>query len=61
MRHAQVLLYAGGGQRGAGQAAVARSLLQSPLTGPDQQVLTALAETEERLPEQTIEVRFSLG
>jgi hypothetical protein len=35
-----------------------RSLLQPPLTGPDQQVLAALAETEERLPEQTIEVKF---
>jgi YihY family inner membrane protein len=36
-----------------------RSLLQPPLTEPDRQVLTALAETEERRPEQTIEVRFS--
>ena len=36
-----------------------RSLLQPPLTGPDKQVLTALAETEERLAEQRIEVRFS--
>jgi YihY family inner membrane protein len=35
-----------------------RSLLQPPLTGPDRQVLTALAETEERRPEQTVEVRF---
>jgi YihY family inner membrane protein len=38
-----------------------RSLTQSPLTGPDEQVLAALALTEERLPEQTIEVRFSAG
>jgi YihY family inner membrane protein len=36
-----------------------RSLLQPPLTGPDRRVLTALAETEERLPQETIEVRFS--
>jgi uncharacterized BrkB/YihY/UPF0761 family membrane protein len=36
-----------------------RSLLQPPLTGPDQQVLTALAETQERVREQTIEVTFS--
>jgi len=35
-----------------------RSLLQPPLTGPDRRVLTALAETEERRPEQTVEVRF---
>ena len=36
-----------------------RSLLQPPLTEPDRQVLTALAETEERRPGQTVEVRFS--
>jgi YihY family inner membrane protein len=36
-----------------------RSLLQPPLTEPDRRVLTALAETEERRPEQTIEVRFA--
>jgi YihY family inner membrane protein len=36
-----------------------RSLLQPPLTEPDKRVLTALAETEERRPEQTIEVSFS--
>jgi YihY family inner membrane protein len=36
-----------------------RSLLQPPLTGPDRRVLTALATTEERLPQQTIEVSFS--
>ena len=35
------------------------SLLGSPPTGPDQQVLAALAQTEERLPQETIEVRFS--
>jgi YihY family inner membrane protein len=36
-----------------------RSLLQAPLTGPDRRVLTALAGTEERLPQQTVEVSFS--
>jgi YihY family inner membrane protein len=36
-----------------------RSLLQRPLTEPDKQVLTALAQTEERLDEETVEVRFS--
>jgi YihY family inner membrane protein len=36
-----------------------RSLLQPPLTGPDRRVLAALAGTEERLPQQTVEVSFS--
>jgi YihY family inner membrane protein len=36
-----------------------RSLLQPPLTGPDRQVLTALAEAEERRPEQRIQVSFA--
>jgi YihY family inner membrane protein len=36
-----------------------RSLLQVPLTGPDRQVLTGLAGTEERLPQETVEVSFS--
>jgi uncharacterized BrkB/YihY/UPF0761 family membrane protein len=35
-----------------------RSLLQPPLTGPDRRVLTALARTEERRPEQRVEVTF---
>jgi YihY family inner membrane protein len=35
-----------------------RSLLQPPLTGPDRQVLTALARTEERRPEQRVQVTF---
>jgi YihY family inner membrane protein len=38
-----------------------RSLLQEPLTGPDRRVLTALAGTEERLPQETVEVSFSPG
>jgi YihY family inner membrane protein len=36
-----------------------RSLLQVPLTGPDRRVLTGLAGTEERLPQETVEVSFS--
>ena len=36
-----------------------RSLLQPPLTEPDRRVLAALAETERRRPEETVEVRFS--
>ena len=35
-----------------------RSLLQPPLTEPDREVLTALARTEERRPEQRVRVTF---
>ena len=35
-----------------------RSLLQQPLTEPDREVLTALARTEERRPEQRVQVTF---
>jgi uncharacterized BrkB/YihY/UPF0761 family membrane protein len=35
-----------------------RSMLQPPLTGPDREVLTALARTEERRPEQRVQVSF---
>jgi hypothetical protein len=35
-----------------------RSMLQPPLTEPDRQVLTALARTEERRPEQRVQVTF---
>jgi YihY family inner membrane protein len=35
-----------------------RSLLQRPLTEPDRQVLTAIARTEERRPEQRVQVTF---
>ena len=35
-----------------------RSMLQPPLTEPDRQVLTALAQTEERRPEQRVQVTF---
>jgi len=58
---AQLLLYAAEVNVVLARRLWPRSLLQPPLTGPDQQVLAALAETEERLPEQTIEVRFSPG
>jgi YihY family inner membrane protein len=56
---AQLLLYAAEVNVVLARRLWPRSLLQPPLTGPDQRVLAALAETEERLPEQTIEVRFS--
>ncbi|GAA4984334.1 YihY/virulence factor BrkB family protein [Kitasatospora paranensis] len=36
-----------------------RSLLQPPLTGPDQEVLEALARQEERRPEQHVDVDFT--
>ncbi|MER8188268.1 YihY/virulence factor BrkB family protein [Kitasatospora sp. NPDC094015] len=36
-----------------------RSLLQPPLTGPDEEVLTAVARQEERRPEQHVEVTFT--
>jgi YihY family inner membrane protein len=36
-----------------------RSILQPPLTGPDQRALVDLAKQEERRPEQSIEVRFN--
>jgi YihY family inner membrane protein len=35
-----------------------RSLLQPPLTEPDREALTALARTEERRPEQRVQVTF---
>ena len=35
-----------------------RSILQPPLTGPDQRALVDLAKQEERRPEQSIEVSF---
>ena len=36
-----------------------RSILQPPLTGPDQRALVDLAKQEERRPEQSIEVSFA--
>ncbi len=56
---AQLLLYAAEVNVVLARRLWPRSLLQPPLTGPDQQVLAALAQTEERRPEQTIEVSFS--
>lgn len=56
---AQLLLYAAEVNVVLARRLWPRSLLQSPLTGPDQQVLAALAETEGRRPSQTIEVRFA--
>jgi pimeloyl-ACP methyl ester carboxylesterase len=47
---AQVLLYAAEVNVVLARRLWPRSLLQSPLTGPDQQVLAALAQIEERLP-----------
>jgi YihY family inner membrane protein len=56
---AQLLLYAAELNVVLARRLWPRSLMQSPLTEPDRQVLTALAETEERRPGQTIEVSFS--
>jgi YihY family inner membrane protein len=56
---AQLLLYAAELNVVLARRLWPRSLLQPPLTEPDRRVLTALAETEERRPEQSIEVRFS--
>jgi YihY family inner membrane protein len=56
---AQLLLYAAEVNVVLARRLWPRSLLQPPLTEQDKQVLTALAETEERRPEQTVEVSFS--
>jgi YihY family inner membrane protein len=56
---AQLLLYAAEVNVVLARRLWPRSLLQPPLTGPDRQVLTALAEVEERRPEQRIEVSFA--
>jgi uncharacterized BrkB/YihY/UPF0761 family membrane protein len=56
---AQLLLYAAEINVVLARRLWPRSLLQPPLTEPDKQVLTALAEMEERRADQTIEVRFS--
>jgi YihY family inner membrane protein len=56
---AQLLLYAAEINVVLARRLWPRSLLQPPLTEPDKRVLTALAETEERRAEQTVEVRFS--
>jgi uncharacterized BrkB/YihY/UPF0761 family membrane protein len=56
---AQLLLYAAEINVVLARRLWPRSLLQPPLTGPDRRVLTALAEAEQRRPEQTIEVSFA--
>jgi YihY family inner membrane protein len=56
---AQLLLYAAEVNVVLARRLWPRSLLQPPLTGPDRRVLTALAEAEQRRPEQTIEVSFA--
>jgi len=56
---AQILLYAAEVNVVLARRLWPRSLLQPPLTEPDKQVLTALAEAEERRPEQTIDVTFA--
>jgi YihY family inner membrane protein len=56
---AQLLLYAAEVNVVLARRLWPRGLLQPPLTEQDRRVLTALAEAEERRPEQTIEVRFS--
>jgi YihY family inner membrane protein len=56
---AQLLLYAAEINVVLARRLWPRSLLQPPLTEPDRRVLIALAETEERRPEQTIEVSFA--
>jgi YihY family inner membrane protein len=56
---AQLLLYAAEVNVVLARRLWPRSLLQPPLTGPDRQVLTALAEAEGRRPEQRIEVSFT--
>ncbi|MFI9365158.1 YihY/virulence factor BrkB family protein [Kitasatospora sp. NPDC053057] len=38
-----------------------RSILQPPLTGPDQEVLSSIARQEERRPEQRVSVEFEDG
>jgi YihY family inner membrane protein len=56
---AQLLLYAAELNVVLARRLWPRSLLQPPLTEPDRRVLAALAEAEERRPEQTVEVRFA--
>jgi YihY family inner membrane protein len=56
---ARVLLYAAELNVVLARRLWPRSLFQPPLTGPDRRVLAALAEAEERRPEETVEVRFS--
>ena len=54
----QLVLYAAEVNVVLAQRLWPRSLLQPPLTEPDRRVLTAMARTEERRPEQRVEVTF---
>ncbi|MFD9128043.1 YihY/virulence factor BrkB family protein [Kitasatospora sp. NPDC059571] len=56
---AQITVYAGETNVVLHRRLWPRSLLQSPLTGPDRQVLRAVARQEERRPEQHVEVGFA--
>jgi YihY family inner membrane protein len=56
---ARVLLYAAEINVVLAKRLWPRSLVQPPLTEPDRRVLAALAEAEERRPEETVEVHFS--
>jgi YihY family inner membrane protein len=56
---AQLLLYAAEVNVVLARRLWPRGLLQPPLTESDKRVLTALAEAEERRPEQTIDVTFA--
>jgi len=56
---AQLLLYAAEVNVVLARRLWPRSLLQPPLTEQDRQVLVALVKTEQRRPEQNVEVSFS--
>jgi YihY family inner membrane protein len=56
---AQLLLYAAEVNVVLARRLWPRSLLQPPLTEQDRRVLAALAKSEERRPEQTVEVDFA--
>ncbi|MCG6494204.1 YihY/virulence factor BrkB family protein [Kitasatospora sp. A2-31] len=55
---AQVTVYAAETNVVAARRLWPRSLLQPPLTGPDEEVLEAIAQQEQRRPEQRVEVDF---
>jgi uncharacterized BrkB/YihY/UPF0761 family membrane protein len=56
---AQLLLYAAEVNVVLARRLWPRSLLQPPLTEQDRRVLAALAKSEERRPEETVEVDFA--
>ncbi|MGW4809648.1 YihY/virulence factor BrkB family protein [Kitasatospora sp. NPDC004272] len=55
---AQITVYAAEANTVLARRLWPRSLLQPPLTGPDEQVLEDLARQEERRPEQHVDVEF---